>query len=329
MQEIRNIVPIRGTVFGSPECSNLDELSADIAFLGFPYEQGCMTALPSGKKWGAKGIRHDEKGYKYQGGSGGKDEEACGWFDIDTGTWQLRGVTMADCGDVNILPAEGERNMDSMTNCDRLTEVVKKILDRSAFPVVMGGDHTQPYPILKAYGDFTKFHPIDIVHFDSHHDFWDSIGGAKINDADCITRCSELPFVDHITSIGINSRSRMGQKDYDAAIAYGVNIITPDRFKRIGVTEVIESIPKANNIYVTVDIDCMNCFEVPGISGRECGALSYLDVEQTLKGIPMRGNVIGFDITGLIPDRDFNGITARVCNNLIAEALAAIFPSKR
>ena len=39
-QEISNTLPQHHTMFGAPLCTNLDDLSADIAFLGVPWEQG-------------------------------------------------------------------------------------------------------------------------------------------------------------------------------------------------------------------------------------------------------------------------------------------------
>ena len=137
---------------------------------------------------------------------------------------------MADCGDVNILPAEGGK-VSKETNCDRLTEAVKKIIDRGTFPVVIGGDHTQAFPIARA---LDKFESVDIIHFDAHTDFWDSIGGAKINDLDCVIRCSELSFINTITQIGLNPRQRMdpSSKDsYDAMLACRINIFTPKKLR--------------------------------------------------------------------------------------------------
>ena len=151
--------------------------------------------------------------------------------------------------------------------------MVRKILERGAFPVSMGGEHTLTFPVVRA---FDKYDSLDIVQFDGHLDFWDSVGGTTINNADCIIRCAELPFVHHITQIGINPRSRwtaVEKEGYDAAVEYGTTIITPKRFRQMGVSQVVESIPKAKNIYVTIDIDCMDCSVSPGMSGQEVGGL--------------------------------------------------------
>lgn len=331
-QEVRSTLPRLETIFGVPACINIDELSADVAFLGIPYEQGQSLMRPTGQKWGPKAVRADIKGYNYQGYPGSiasaGEEGGVGWFDMDDAEWKLRGVTMADCGDVNILAAEGA-NVDRMTNCDRMTEVVRKILDRGAFPVLIGGEHTLTGPVVRA---FDRYDPLDIVHFDAHLDFYDSAGGVKITNADCMIRCSEFPFVHHISSIGINPRMRwtpQTKEGYDAAVEYGVNIITVKKFRQMGVSQVVESIPQAKNIYVTIDIDCMDCLVVPAFSGQEVDGLSYSDIVQTLVGIPNRGKVVGFDVNGLIPALDSTGVTTRVVTNLILDLLTAIFPSKR
>ncbi len=333
--EARTILPpVWQTVFGSPACTDVNKLSADIAFLGFPYEQGHVCNLPSGKMWGPKGVREQVKGYQYSGHYGGvpladinAGEGAAGWFDPDSGEWKLRGVTMVDCGDVNILPAEGGKS-DRKTNCDRLTEAVKKIIDNGAFPVIIGGDHTLAFPIARA---LDKYESVDIIHFDAHTDFWDSIGGAKINDADCLIRCSELPFIDKITQIGLNPRQRMdpSSKDaYDLMLNYGANIFTPKKLRQVGIKQLLNSISKKNKIYISLDIDCLDCTQSPGMSGQEYGGLTFLEVSEILVGIVKKENVIAFDVNGLIPARDPSGITGRLVNNLITDFLSARFPSK-
>lgn len=332
---VRSILPPQvQTIFNTPACTNIDELSADVAFIGFPYDQGLRTILPNGQKWGPKVLRDQVKCYQYRGHFGGialtvdaDEEDACGWYDPDAEKWQLRGVTMADCGDVNILPAEGA-SVDKITNCDRLTEVVKKVLDRGAFPVVMGGEHTLTHPVVRAFDDYE---PLDIIQFDAHLDFTDSVAGVRINNSDCMKRCTELPFVQHITQIGINPRSRWtpdSAKAYQDALAHGTTIITPNKFRQMGVNKIVECIPEAKHIYVTIDIDCMDCVVSPGMCGQEHGGLTFLDVSQTLTGIPKRGRVVGFDVNGLIPARDPTGITARAVITLMEDFLAAIFPSK-
>lgn len=331
-QEISSTLPPHCTMFGTPICTNLDELSANIAFLGIPWEQGQVCVEFTGQKQAPRALRWSSRGYSYQGSGWGDivAEEGCsGFWDMNAGEWRLRGVTMADCGDVNILPAGGERDgvLGAVENCERITEVVRKILDRDSFPVCIGGDHTIPTPIVKA---FEKHDPLDIVHFDAHADFRESYGGVKINNTDFARRCSELPFVHNITQIGLRGwrMTPTGKQAYDAYKEYG-QIITADRFRELGVDNVVESIPKENNIYITIDTDVLDPSIGPACSGLEPGGLSYLDMRKALTGIAKRRKVVGLDIVCFLPAHDPSQVTARVLVNLILDLLVAVFPSKR
>ena len=327
--KISNTLPPHHTMFGAPLCTNLDELSADIAFLGVPWEQGQVGWEFTGQKWAPSALRFSSRVYPYGTTWGAVMEEAGGWWDMDAGKWQLSGVTMADCGDVNILPAGGERDgvLGAVENCVRITEVIRKILDRGAFPVSMGGDHTIPTPIVKA---FDKYDSLDIVHFDAHADFRESWGGVKVSNTDFARRCSEYPFVNNITQIGLRGwrMTRSAKQAYDAYKEYG-QIITANKFREMGVSKVIESIPKAKNIYVTIDTDALDPSIAPACSGLEPGGLTYLDMRDTLIGVASRGRVVGLDVVCFLPVHDPSLVTARVIVNLMLDFLAAVFPSKK
>src|SRR6266508_2355720 len=119
--------------FGAPLCQNLDELDAQVALIGVPFDQG--VGVP-GARFGPDGLR-DARTYAYTGVLGGygtdTDGEAVGYYDIDTDQEYLQGVTMADCGNISIVPSDVERNFW------KITRVVRKILDRGAMPVAIGG----------------------------------------------------------------------------------------------------------------------------------------------------------------------------------------------
>ena len=327
------LAPFPSTIFGVPPCYNIDELSADIAFLGIPYELGKGPGLHGSEKWGPQAIRNQRRLYMYAGHQHPPlpgEEGAQGWFDLDYGQWQMVGVTMADCGDVVFTPEGGESIPGKLINTDRMTAAVRKILERKSFPVLIGGDHTLTTPVVRAFG---KYEPLDIVHFDAHLDWYDEYHGSKVTDADCMTRCSELPFVHNITQIGMAPYNRLHRgadyEQYEKAVAYGANIISAEKFRQIGAKKVIDSIPEAKNIYVTIDIDCMDAAFVPGCSAMTVGGLSYLEVRDILRGIPSRGQVVGFDVNDLQPARDPINRSAKLVGSLILDFLAAIFPSKK
>lgn len=316
--EANDTIPCINTLFEMPVCSNIDELSADIAVIGVPFDFGSSQISRAGTKFAPRVMRQPRNTFSYTGY--GEAEPACGWFDIDTGGTKLKGITMADCGDVNILPAESHRSFD------RITRTIGRILERNAFPVAIGGDHTITFPIMRA---FDRYDSLDIVHFDAHLDFEDEYDGVSIYYASPLKRCSELPFVHGITQIGLRGPlAPSREKSYRAALEYGEKVITTKKFKQLGVSKVVENIPQADNIYVTLDVDVLDPSVAPGITSPAPGGLSFPEVRDTLIGIAEKGRVVGFDIVCLSPINDCSDMTFRMVADLILYFLSAIFPSR-
>jgi len=319
-KKARDVIPGVKTLFGMPICINLDELSADIAFLGLPFDCGSRRWCRGGTRWGPAAIRQTQSEYSYTDDDQG--EAACGWFNVDTGAEELKGVTMADCGDVNILPTENEGNFD------RAARTVRRIVSRGAFPLVIGGDHTIPFLVVRA---LDRYDPLDIVYLDAHLDFEDETEeGVKVFNASAFRRCSELPFVHNITLIGLRAPlPPSSRKAYDAALGYGEKVITANRFREMGAAKVVEGVPQAENIYVSLDVDVLDPSVAPGTTFPEPGGLSFVEVQQTLVGIAKRGRVVGFDVACFCPAYDCSNLTSRAIAALILHFMGAIFPSKK
>ena len=78
--------------FKPPLCTNLDELDADVAIIGVPFDQG--TFGRPGARFGLDAIRDAPRGYNYSDPYGAQTQ-AEGLYDIDVEDELLRGVTMA------------------------------------------------------------------------------------------------------------------------------------------------------------------------------------------------------------------------------------------
>ena len=109
-----------------------------------------------------------------------------GYFDSDREQSFWPGVTMADCGNITVVPS------DILDNFQKLTNVVEKIASRSSMPVIVGGDHAITFPAVRGLG---IHEPLDIVHFDAHMDYSHETQGVLYTHGSPIRRCHELPFV--------------------------------------------------------------------------------------------------------------------------------------
>ena len=299
--------------FKAPLCSNLDELSADVALIGVPFDQGTLGR--PGARYGPQSVRDAPRTYSYSDPFG-EQKEAEGFFDIDAGDELLRGVTMADCGDITILPSEVAGNFD------KITRAVEKIVERGSFPVVIGGDHAVTYPVVRG---LSKFAPLNIVHFDAHMDYAHDYQGVLYTHGSPIRRCRELPFVQHITAVGIRTARR---KPYEESQQHGSLIITTNRFHELGPQGVVDLIPPAENLYVTFDIDVMDPSVAPGTGTPEVGGLFYQEVRACLSALVRSSNLVALDMVEVAPAYDSSEIPSQLAARLVVDTLAARFVSK-
>ena len=300
------------TFFKAPLCTDLDELEADVAFIGMPFDQGTLGR--PGARYGPDAIRDAPRAYSYSDPFG-RQQQAEGFFNIEAGDELLRGVTMADCGNITTIPSNVHRNFD------KLTEAVEKVVARGSFPVVVGGDHAITYPVVRG---LSKFAPLNIVHFDAHLDYSHDYQGELYTHGSPIRRCRELDFVSHITSVGIRTARR---QPYEDSQRDGSLIITTSQFRDMGPVGVVERIPRGENLYITLDIDVMDPSQAPGTGTPEIGGLFYQEIRDCLVALTANSNLVAFDLVEVAPPYDSSELTSQMGAALIIDILAARFPS--
>ncbi|WP_340108288.1 agmatinase [Pikeienuella sp. HZG-20] len=301
------------TFMKSPVCEDLSAIDADVAVLGIPYDGG--TGFRPGSRFGPRDIRDHSTRFSAWGSWKGGG----GYWDINQQKQMLSGVSIVDCGDVDVAYYDIERNMRL------ITEAVGAILDREAMPVLLGGDHSVSFPIVRA---FERFGPLDIVHIDAHLDFIDDVDGMKYASGSPLRRMRELGFVRQMTHLGIRDiRSRAG--DYAEATRLGSRIVTREAIRDRGVRAIVDELPKMGNVYVTIDIDGLDPSIAPGTGSPTVDGLLYHEAIKLLQGVAReKGNIVGFDLVEVNPSVDTHGQTSLLASTLIVELLGAIFENK-
>ncbi len=301
------------TFFNAPLCHDIQQLNADIAFIGVPFDQGTLGR--PGARFGPDALRDAPRAYSYSDPYG-RQSAAEGFFDIDSQQELLRGITMADCGNVPIVPSE------ITANFDRITRAVQQAAQQGALPAIIGGDHAITFPAVRG---LSQFAPLNLVHFDAHLDYTHDIQDALYTHASPIRRCRELPYVSHITSIGIRSARRA---PYQEAIRDGSLIISQRRFRELGPQAVANLIPPAENLYITFDVDVLDPSQAPGTGTPETGGLFYEETRQCLTALLSKSNLVAFDLVEVAPPYDNSQLTVQIAARLIQDILAARFPSR-
>lgn len=292
-----------------PICTDLKSISQDVAVFGVPWDEG--TGFRPGSRMGPRAIRE----YSTRFAFGERGATALGYWSIETGKRYLAETSFADCGDLDILYTKVEETFD------KLTENVNTILDRKALPVIIGGDHSISFPVVRA---FERFEPLTVFHFDAHLDYNDDIWGVKLANGNPLKRISELRFVDRIVQIGMRG-IRAREDAFRDSKDRGNTIILASQIREEGIEAVIRKFPRGGSIYVTIDIDVLDPSVAPG-TGSPCpDGLLYRELKSLLQGVCQCGRVVGFDLVEVNPFVDQTGLTASVASMLILELLSNVF----
>ena len=225
---------------------------------------------------------------------------------------------MADVGDVMIQGADEARNFA------RMTDVARRVAERGALLVAVGGDHSISFPLARGVAEVQ---PLAVVHVDAHADFFDEAGGARFTGASQLRRIAELSTVRSTSALGLRNVER---SEVEAMQELGVRWATTLDLIERGPAEVVaELVPADVPLYVSVDLDVLDLPLVPGTTLPEPGGLGYRELRATLTEVSRRGRVVAIDIAELNPPYDPSSATARVATWIVTHFLAEIFDRPR
>ena len=293
-----------------PIHTNLDTVEADVAVFGIPWDWGVSVRV--GARFGPRYLRD------YSIGTPTGAAKKGGYWDIQKKKRYLEGIRIVDCGDQDVLYLKVEETFEA------ITESIEKLLSAKAFPVILGGDHSITFPVVRA---FYQYNPLHLIHIDAHLDYIDSIEGVRLSNSNPIKRVSELDFVGEIIQIGMRG-IRALEHCYNDSVSRGNKIITMSDFRQMGVEGVISQIPDQGNIYVTIDCDALDPSIAPGVTAPDHDGMTYREMKALLVGIASRAKVVGFDLVELNPFFDSAGITQAAAVCIFKEFLGAIFDKK-
>ena len=301
--------------FGVPWCADISKLDTQVALLGVPYDYGTIVpGLRTGSALGPNAVR-DTRTYQYVSPETG--EVAQGWFDIEDEAEYLKGVTMADVGNVSIIPGEISGNLE------RITEVVKRVAARDALVAAVGGDHSISFPVGRG---MERYESIDVLHFDAHPDYSDTVSGSKYSHGSQLRRLSELGLVNNIAMIGIRRSTKQAWQD---AKNDGVTIVTSGQLIREGEAAAIDrAVRPSRFLYVSVDTDVLDHGLMPGTTLPEPAGIPYELLRDSLREVCKKGRIVGLDLVELSPPHDFGGVSAHISSWLLVHFLSAVMASQ-
>lgn len=303
------------STFGkSPYVEDWDNIDADVAILGAPFDFG--TQWRAGARFGPRAVREASTLFSF-GHAGAYDHE-------DDATYLDSSVRMVDIGDADIIHTKTDESHEG------IQLGVEKILEAQALPVVIGGDHSINIPCVNAFAkDCAKNGPIHVIQIDAHLDFVDERHGVTAGHGNPMRRAIEKDYVSGMTQLGIRNVSSTAKEGYEDARARGSDILSVRQVQKLGPEAVLDRIPKGARYYVTIDIDAFCPSIASGTGTPSHGGFQYYDVLEILQGLSKRGDVVGIDLVEVAPAYDPTESTQILAAQLLLNFIGFIFHERK
>ncbi len=293
------------TFLGLPSCASPDQVTAKAAILGVPSATPYTSVGPYCAN-GPDAIRAAAAPYAAN----------LEHMDFDFAEPLLPGgpPDACDLGDL----AHGE---DSAANRAAITAAVSAIVDRSAVPIVLGGDDSVPIPMLQAFAGRGKY---TIVQIDAHIDWRDEVAGERWGLSSTMRRASEMDHIERIIQVGARNIGSARPQDYADALAWGVKFFTARDVAKGGIAQVAEAVPNGSNVIICFDCDGLDPAIMPAVIGRAPGGLDYWQTIELLNAISAKARISACDLVELMPDCDVDGLGALTAYRMVAAMLGLV-----
>ena len=208
---------------------------------------------------------------------------------------------LADAGDLTLTsdPAEARAAIE---------RGVHDILSGAGKPLLLGGDHSVTYPVLRAFREQAR--ALTILHFDAHGDLYDEFDGDRYSHACPFARIMEERLASRLIQVGLRT---LTPHQRTQAARFGTEIFGADRWR--DATPVVSGL--RSPLYVSIDIDVLEPMLSPGVSHPEPGGLTVREVLDVLSAV--KTPVVGADVVEYNPRNDVRDLTARVAAKFVKE----------
>jgi len=214
----------------------------------------------------------------------------------------------ADLDEKSLYADAGDLKLPSEHPFREIEKSVGDLLNKGMQPLILGGDHSITYPILRAINK--KYPKPTLIHFDAHPDLYDEFEGNRYSHASPFARIMEEGLAKQLIQIGIRTMNPHQKKQ---AFRFEVQVCEMESLP------VYEKLKRAGPVYISFDLDVLDPAFAPGVSHREPGGMTVREAMRHLHAIT--GNIVGADVVEYNPKQDVSGLTAAVCGKILKELL--------
>ncbi|MGS2718106.1 agmatinase [Eionea flava] len=187
------------------------------------------------------------------------------------------------------------------TVIDNIAKAVKRILDTGSMPVVLGGEHTVTYGVIKGYLD-AGIKDFGVVQIDAHADLREAYEGDPLSHASVMKRICDEGIPLYQLGIRAYCEEEKAIRESNPHIYYSdADDIVPQAIQHI---QLPSEFP--NHVFFTVDIDGLDPSVFPSTGTPVPGGLSWYQTLNLFESVAKQRQIIGFDIMEFSPLKGFH-----------------------
>jgi agmatinase len=277
----------------------------DVAIMGVPFDGG--TTYRPGTRFGPQGMRRISALYTP--------------YNYELGVDLREQMTMCDAGDVFTIPANLEKSFD------QISRGVSHVFSSGAMPVILGGDHSIGFPTVRGIAQCTS-KKIGIIHFDRHADIQEKDLDERMHTTPWF-HATNMPNVSatNLVQIGIGGW-QVPREAAEQIRKRNTNVLTMSDVEELGIDKTAEialelAWKDADAVYMSFDIDCVDCGFVPGTGWPEPGGFLPREI-LSLVGKVAKEGLCGLEVVEVSPPYDTSDITSLFGVRVIVDVLGSL-----
>ena len=294
------------TFLKTPYVEDVHEVGKyDAAIVGVPFDGG--TTYRPGTRFGPQGMRRISALYTP--------------YNYELGVDLREQMTLCDAGDVFTIPANLEKSFD------QISRAVAHVFSSGAMPLILGGDHSIGFPTVRGVAQCTSKR-IGIIHFDRHADIQEKDLDERMHTTPWF-HATNLPNVSAVNLVQIGIGGWQVPREAVAQIrARNTNVLTMRDFEELGIDKTAEialelAWKDADAVYMSFDIDCVDCGFVPGTGWPEPGGFLPREILSLVGKVAAEG-LCGLEVVEVSPPYDTSDITSLFGVRVVVDVLGAL-----
>lgn len=183
---------------------------------------------------------------------------------------------------------------------ENIAKATQAILEAGSMPVVLGGEHTVTYGVIKGYLN-AGIKDFGVVQIDAHADLREAYEGDKLSHASVMKRVVDEGIPLYQLGIRAYCEEEMAIREKHGVRYQDADDIVPQNIQSI---QLPDDFPK--NVFFTVDIDGMDPSVFPSTGTPVPGGLSWYQTLNLFESVAKQRKIIGFDVMEFAPIEGFH-----------------------